>query len=91
MNAALASLAERLEHTEYLVGDEYTLADCMSAIFVYWANRNNQLVPGTHPISPKMQAWFQKVSNRDGYKRTMDKRLTWGVDVYVEALGNKKK
>ena len=91
MNAALESLSDRLDLHEYLVGDTYTLADCMAAVFVYWAYENNKMVPGTHNISPKMKEWYEKVTQREGFKNTMDKRLTYVIDEFNEEIGKKKK
>ncbi len=91
MNTAIESLYERLEKTEYLVGNKYTLADCMAAVFIYWALKNNDIVSGTHPISTKMIAWYEKVSEREGFKETMNKSFTFGPDKLNEYLKEKKK
>lgn len=50
----LDKLTARLKTSKFLVGDNYTLADTMAAIFVQWAFRNNQLVAGTHQISNEL-------------------------------------
>ena len=86
MNGALDILAKRLEETEYLAGDKYTLADCMAAVFIYWAFKNNDIVCGTHPISPKMIAWYENVSERDGFRETMNRSFTFGPDKLNEMI-----
>ena len=63
MNAVIAKLEAKLEGSEYLAGDEYTLADCITAVFIQWAIWNNKLVEGTHKFSDKMNTWFIKVSS----------------------------
>lgn len=73
-NVVLAELNKRLESSQFLVGDQYTIADTMVAIWMQWALWNNSIENEIHPISLKTLEWFSVVSNRAGFQETYDRK-----------------
>lgn len=68
LDAAYAWLDARMQGREWAAGDQFTLADCAAAPFLFYAD-------WTHPIDPRfthVRAYRERLLARPSFKRAVD-------------------
>jgi glutathione S-transferase len=70
LKTALGMLEERLGKSTWLAGEEFTIADIMP---VFSLTTGRLFFPYSLQDYPNIRKWLERISQREGYKRSMEK------------------